>query len=204
LRIGETVQQQGVFGPFVAVSGGAELSAVACDPLQDSEFSLSMKLAWKKILAGERLEETESILTGMLSWLGHLAEPWMLLGVIALLRGQAAKAKESFLRPYQIRHSRERGNSCLDPEEIVWLSLTGVLMADSVLVQQMRAAAAGIKYLGLRRIEWLFQRQGRLDAPPPSDIVTRQSEDRLTTHWTGQLDINSWISLMNRIMAANR
>jgi hypothetical protein len=204
LRPGETVQQQGVFGPFVAVSGGAELPAVACDPLQDSEFSSGMKQAWQKIVTGDRLEEAEAALSDMLTWLGHMTEPWMLLGVIALLRGQAAKAKECFLRPCLIRSSREQGNTCLDPEEVVWLSLTGVLTVDSVLIQQMRAEAANIRYLGLRRVEWLFQRQGKLDVAPPTNVVARQSDDRLTTHWTGQLDINSWIALMNRIMAANR
>jgi hypothetical protein len=204
LRPGETVQQQGVFGPFVAVSGGAELPAVSCDPLQDSEFSLGMKQTWQKILAGDRLEEAEASLAHMLTWLGHLAEPWMLLGVIALLRGQAAKAKEFFLRPFQIRSAREQGNTCLDPEEISWLSLTAVLMADRDLVQQMRIEAANIRYLGLRRVDWLFQRQGNLDSVPPANIVARQVDDRLTTHWTGQLDINEWSTLMNRIMAANK
>lgn len=204
LRPGETVQQQGVFGPFVAVPGGAELPAVACDPLQDSEFSLGMKDAWQKILAGERMEEAEAALTGMLGWLGHLTEPWMLLGIIALLRGQAARAKEFFLLPYQIRFSRECGNTCFDPEEIAWLNLTGVLMADGGFVQQMRAEASGIRYLGLRRMEWLFQKQMNPDALPPPGVEERQPDDRLTTHWTGQLDIDTWSGLINRIIAANK
>ncbi|MFA4994589.1 MAG: glycosyltransferase [Bdellovibrionales bacterium] len=204
LRPGETVQQQGVFGSFVAVSGGEEKPAVACEPLQDSEFSLNMKTAWQKILVGESLDEAEAMLNGMLTWLGHLAEPYMLLGVIALLRGHPTKAKEHFLRPFQIRHVRERGNTCLDPEEIAWLSMTGVLMVDREFTQQMRSAGVGVRYLGLRRMEWLFEKQGNFDSKPPTDVVARKSDDRLTIHWTGQLDINSWVALMKRIMTANR
>ncbi len=205
LRPGEAVQQQGFFGPFVAVPSQENLPAIACaQPLPDSEYSLTMKAAWQRILAGVEFDEAESALCGMTTWLAHLAEPWMLMGILALLRGQLARAKEFFLRPYQIRVARGKGFTYLDPEEIVWLSFTGVLMCDGGLVQQMRAEGSNIQYLGLRRIEWMYQKQMHPETPMSQDVATRKPGDRITTHWTGQLDINTWISLVNRIMEANK
>ncbi len=204
LKPGETVQQHGVFGPFAAVPGGAEVPAVAGDFMKDSEFSLTMRAAWNNIVAGERLQEAEQALTNLLGWLTHLSEPYMLLGVIALLRSEPSKAKEMFIRPYQIRCLREQNNTFYDPEELVWLAMTAVLMNDGNLTRELRAAAEGVRFLGLRRLEWLFQTQGRFDEPPTANVTDRKPDDALSVHWTGQVDIINWQSLMSRIMSANQ
>ncbi|MDD4617214.1 MAG: glycosyltransferase [Alphaproteobacteria bacterium] len=204
LKPGEMVQQRGVFGPFEAVRGGDDIPAVSDAEIKDSEFSAAMKAAWRNIIAGEDLQGTGLALNSMLEWVGHIAEPYMLLGVIALLHSEREKARDFFLRPYQIRCAREQNHTFFDPEELAWLAMTGVLMSDARLAGEARALSRGIPYLGLRRLNWLFDTQGRFDAPPASNVHSREDGDRLTTHWTGQLDLETWRFLMNRIMNANR
>lgn len=203
LKPGESVQQQGVLGPFRAVSTGA--SALAADILGDSEFCAAMRSAVDLIIKGGSPEVAETTLKTVVNWLGHLHEPFVPLGIIALLRGQRAKAKEMFLTPFTIRERRE-GVTCFDPEELAWLWITGELMTDDSLLSMVKAQAHGVAHLSLRRMAAACTARTPEDGPLKitPELLNRQSGDRLSIHWTGQLEWTDWLNLITRIIAANQ
>jgi hypothetical protein len=203
LRPGETVQQEGVLGPFRAVTGGANAACPAA-AFRDSDFSAAMKKALDLVASGRNLEEAETLLRAVAGWLGHLHEPYVLLGLIALLRGEAAQAKELFLTPFAIRERRE-GMTCFDPEEVAWLWITGVVSKDQSLIDLAAAQSTGVNHLSLRRMAVIRAMSLQADITPHLDTVLAKSEgDRLSIHWTGQLDWPVWLDLVKRILAANK
>jgi len=203
LRPGETVQQQGVFGPFKAVPGGVNVPAMAAEPLGDSDFSAAMKKAVNLILRNQNLDEAEATLQAVASWLGHLHEPYVQLGLVALLRGQPGRAKEMFLKPYAIRAQRE-GVTSFDPEELAWLWLTGSILSDDGLVNLAIMKADGVRHLSLRRMAAVRAAQQGSVPEITSALLNRSDDDRLSIHWTGQLEWGAWLALVSRISAANK
>ncbi len=203
LRPGESVQQQGVLGPFNAVPSG--LPSLDAHPLGDSDFAIAMKQTMRLILDDRNLDEAEAILRNVASWLGHLHEPYVPLGIMELLRGRPARAKEWLMTPYAIRARRE-GGTCLDPEEIAWLWITGELLGDENLVKLATTSADGVEHLSLRRARAVCTPrtpdQGPLQIT--SELLHRTDCDRPSIHWTGQLDWNVWLDLVSRIMSANQ
>lgn len=204
LRPGEVVQQQGVFGPFKAVPGRTSSLDLAATALGDSEFSAAMKQAMNLILCNRDLEAAEAVLKRVAGWLGHLHEPYVPLGLIELLRGQPARAKEMFLSPYAIRVRRE-GVSCFDPEELAWLWMTGLILGDDSLVKLAAANANGARHLSLRRMAVVCTERSAADGPPKitPELLSRADGDQLSIHWTGQLEWGVWLDLVRRIMAPN-
>ena len=199
---GEIVQQQGVFGPFKAVATGSP--ALCAAPLGDSEFSAAMKQAMNLIVCNGDLNAAEAVLKRVAGWLGHLNEPYVPLGIIELLRGQPARAKEMFLAPHAIRVRRE-GVSSFDPEEIAWLWMTGLLLGDDRLVKLAAEKANGARHLSLRRMAKVCTERTAVDGPPKitPELLTRAEDDQLSIYWTGQLPWDVWLDLISRIAAAN-
>ena len=204
LRAGETVQQQGVLGPFKPVPGGTTLPALAADPLDDSDFSAAMRQSINFILRDQNLDGAAATLKTVAGWLGHLHEPYVPLGIIELLRGQPGRAKEMFLTPYAIRAGRE-GASYFDPEEIAWLWMTGLILGDSTLINLATSKADGARHLSLRRMATVCTERTAGEGPPTVTpaLLSRTDGDQLSIHWTGQLEWCVWLDLVRRIMAAN-
>jgi hypothetical protein len=163
-----------------------------------------MKQAMGLILCDRNLDAAEAVLRRIAGWLGHLHEPYVPLGIIELLRGQPARAKEMFLSPYATRVRRE-GASFFDPEEIAWLWMTGLLLSDESLVALATANADAAQHLSLRRMAMACTERTAADGPPniTPELLNRASDDQLSIHWTGQLPWSVWIDLVGRIMAAN-
>jgi hypothetical protein len=164
-----------------------------------------MKRAMKLILCDRNLDDAEATLNTVTSWLGHLHEPYIPLGLIALLRGQPARAKEMFLNPYTIRARRE-GATSFDPEELAWLWITGEILGDPNLVKLAIDNAAGVHHLSLRRMATVCTLRTTADGPLQitPELLSRRGNDRLSIHWTGQLEWSVWLDLISRIMAANK
>ncbi len=203
LRPGEIVQQQGVLGPFRAVPCDANIPALAAEPLGDSDFAAAMKKAMGIIVNNGNLLEAEAILKSVAGWLGHLHEPYVPSGLIALLRGQPARAKEMFLNPHAIRTRRE-GVTDFDPEELAWLWMTGVILSDDSLVNLSLAESEGVRHLSLRRMAVVQAAMaGKVDQNA-GPALTRMKDDRLSIHWTGQLEWSAWLAVVSRILAANK
>ncbi len=202
LQPGQVVQQQGVFGPFKAVPTGSQ--ALCATALGDSEFSVAMKQAMNLILCNRDLDAAEALLKRVAGWLGHLHEPYVPLGIIELLRGQPARAKEMFLTPYTIRVRRE-GVSFYDPEEIAWLWMTGLLLGDDSLVNLATTNADGARHLSLRRMAMACTERTAADGPAKitPELLNKKDDDQLSIHWTGQLPWEVWLDLISRIATAN-
>jgi hypothetical protein len=179
--------------------------SLSAGPFDDSDFTALMKKAMKLILCDRKLDEAEATLNTVASWLGHLQEPFVPLGLIALLRGQPARAKEMFLNPYAIRLRRE-GATSFDPEELAWLWITGEILGDANLVKLAADNAGGVQHLSLRRVATVCTQRTAADGPPQitPELLSRRDTDRLSIHWTGQLEWSVWLELINRIMAANK
>ncbi len=200
LRPGEMVQQQGVYGRFQAVSGGRNVPRIAEAAPWQSVFQQRMRRALALIIDNGNLEDARAELNDMANWLGHLCEPVFPLGLIALIEGAVDDAQQLFARPFEIRKNRD-GLSLLDPEEIAWLWFCGMLRSDARLVEAMQQMASAITHVSLRRMAWL---EGRLSGG--SSVLEKPErlyEDRLSTHWLGEVAFKDWLSLVNRILIAN-
>ncbi len=203
LQPGETIQQQGILGPFVAVHGDAHTPAIATH-YPDSDFSAAMKKAQALILSGDHLDQAEALLMDAVSWAGHLTEPCVPLAIISLLRGQPQEAKKRLLVPHQIRKSRDNLDD-FDPVEIAFLFLADVLAQDPELLAITQREMQATQHVSLRRMEWLGKiiSSGGGASNPPVNVLSYIAGDRFSTHWMGALPMGQWLSLMTRIFAAH-
>ncbi len=203
LRSGETVQQQGAFGPFVAVPQRENVSALHGE-LHGNDLTVLMETALENILRGENFKETEESLLSVLDWVGHIGEPWVPLGLVQLLRGDLSKAISLFSMAYIIREKRDT-ISDLDPEEVAWLSLAGAMAGNQALLDMTRGKSAEMRHVSIRRMQWLgvVLASGGDASSPPDDVLARMPGDRLSIHWLGQVDLKDWLGLVDRVLTAN-
>ncbi|MDR3424697.1 MAG: glycosyltransferase [Alphaproteobacteria bacterium] len=244
LKAGETVQQQGVLGPFKAMEKipsppswgemgracpvldtgvrgavesptmtppsphppkeeGSDLPAIAAT-YPDSVISAQLRSWLGRILGNESLDEISDEILKIPDWLFHMMEEWVLLGIIAALKGDMPHATEFFLAGQSLR-KKLTGYTDYDPEEIAWLSLIAAMTGNAALLDMTRREAAGMQHLSLRRIAWLgnILASGGDASNPPPEALHRQPNDRLSIHWTGQLKMREWLGLIERILAAN-
>lgn len=202
LRPGEVVQQQGLLGPFAAVPDRPGLPAIGGFLPPDNEFSAILKAACRMILDGGNLAEAETQLAEIANWGPVVREVWLPLALIALLRGDAERARQLLLGPHGFLQNRD-GISILDPAELAWLMAVATMLRQPQQVAEIAAEAVGVPHLSLRRMQWMLAAiQG---APPeaPDGLMNRLPGDRLSTHWLGQLDFGNWTNLIGRIFAAN-
>ena len=208
LQAGEMLRQQGQFGGFRAVPACAGTPAIADCRMADNPVGAVLREARAAIFSGAPLAPVQAALQEVASWI-HLAEPWLLLGVAALLQGRAAEAKAAFLRPAQIQHGRHSYHQlaphllvCLDPVEMAWLLFTGFLTEDLALVQMVTPQTQGVRHLSLRRVLWLLD-GGDLEQVRGRALDARLPDDRLSVHWIGQEDFATWRDLLRRILLAH-
>lgn len=204
LKPGETIRQMGVLGPFKAVPiSDPPLSAIA-DDYPASDVSERFDNLLNCILQNNRLHEVEAQLVEMSGWLFHMTEDWVLLGIIALLKGDLTHASEFFMAARAIRQ-KFTGYTDFDPEEIAWLSLTAALSGNAELISLTQRESASMRHLSLRRVQWLGKilATGGDASNPPPEVLRRQADDRISIHWTGQMDIRIWLNLIRRILDAN-
>jgi hypothetical protein len=207
-RPGEVVVQQGIFGPFRAVAGSA-IPAVRDCAVPDNEITAILRAARAAIHAGAELDEAERSLRDI-TGIHLMADPWLLLGVIALLRGQKTEASGYFFQPAarQAQRHEEFGFASdtrivVDPVELAFILLLAWLMRDAGLRNLVDAQGQGVRHLALRRMRWLVDAldgKAQADAVEPGDVLPG---DRTSIHWLGQEDTATWRGLMRRILAAN-
>jgi len=204
LKPGETIRQQGILGPFEIVPDPQGLTPAITGAIPESDISRFFQKWLTRLTQAEAFETSDPDILKMPEWIGHMLEPLMFLGIMALLKGGLAQAQIYFLKPQQIRH-QQSGYSEYDPEEIAWLSLTAALSGNQELLQLTRRKAATMRHMSLRRVQWLGQilaSDGHTSRPPES-LHVPLADDQLSTHWTGQLAFKDWLTLIKRILAAN-
>jgi hypothetical protein len=206
---GEVVVQQGHFGPFAAVKGPAKPAVRDCS-VPDNDMTAILRAARAAIFAGVKLDDAERSLREIAGW--HVvSEPWLLLGVIALLNGQLETARDHFLQPAALQNSRHVTFDfapgtliAFDPVELAWLLFVAWLRHDADLVRLVDAhESLGMRHLALRRMRRLI---AEADGVAPTEFAEpdgRLPKDRLSIHWLGQESTATWHALISRILAAN-
>ncbi len=205
---GNIVQQVGQFGPFrLAPEGSPRLVGRA---IPDNEITSILRAARDAILGDAPLEAAEAGLRQAIGWIGHLMEPWLLLGVVALLRGAPDQALHCLARPAAIQEGRHR--SCglpaeqlvtYDPVELAWMMIAARLSGDEHLLAAIRTASGQTRHVALRRAAWLMNALDGDTAPPPLSLQHRLPTDRLSVHWLGQEEFPTWLALIRRALIAN-
>ncbi len=201
---GQVVQQQGMFGPFSLVADRPSTPRCTAMPNRPNPVTATLQEARAAILSGDDLDMSETKLRETASWLGHFTEPWLLLGVIHLLRGDAAGAKTCLLHPSAIQFQRhaphipaEHARICFDPVELAFMLLTAALLDDVGLMSLAYGQAQDVRHLALRRMLAL------LDEGSASEPDTRRRDDRPSIHWLGQENAGEWHGLIARIFSAH-
>ena len=136
-------------------------------------------------------------------WIGHVAEPWFMMGVIAFALGDRQAAGEWLAQRSAAQGQGDPALGLLDLCEIAWLLLYAYLAADEELFRQMTDCAAATSHVAIRRMQWLID-----GAKPIADLSAAaldgpRPDDRLSIHWLGDEDFDSWFALIRKILVAN-
>lgn len=202
LKPGQKVQQDGVFGAFKAVADTAQKPSIANLVVHDNPMGARLRAARDALLNDGNLGAAADGIRDTMEWIGHVAEPWFLMGVIAFTIGDLDNAAGWLSRRSAIQGKDDPALCLLDPCEIAWLLLLAYITADEALFGQMSECAAATAHLSIRRVQWLIDgarpvtdlAAAGLDAPRPDDC--------LSIHWLGDEDFQSWFGLIHKVLAA--
>lgn len=203
LRPGEKVQQEGVFGAFRRVPDGAAAAPIAHFAVHDNPMGDVLRRAREALLRGGDLQAAAAELKAVMGWIGHIAEPWFLMGVIALAIGNPDNAAAWLARRSAAQGAQDPELGLLDPCEIAWLMLVAGLTGQQDLLQQMCDCAAATSHVSIRRMQWLIGGTQSGADPAAAGLDGPQPGDHLSIHWLGDEDFQSWLGLVQRVLAAN-
>jgi hypothetical protein len=203
LKPGEKVQQDGVFGRFKAVLDTVQMPAIAGFTVRDNPMAAKLRAAREALLSGGNLAGAVDGLREAMTWIGHVGEPWFMMGVISFALGDLENARAWLVRRGNAQGQEDASLGLLDPCEIAWLMLVAYLSADEELLQQMSEAAATTSHLSIRRVQWLID-GGR----PVADLAAAGldqplADDRLSIHWLGDEDFDAWFGLIHTGLSAH-
>ena len=201
LQSGEMIQQEGLYGPFQIVPAKLGVPSVDTPSSGDNQMTEILRQARSAILSGRGLEAAEARLLDVVTWTGHIAEPWFLMGLVYLLRGDAISAALAMGRRAESQGAIDESLVIFDPVEIAWLMLIARITANGGLEQAMRERAVGLDHVSLRRVLWLLD--GTAITPGVDDVMVRQTNDLLSVHWLGDEDFTEWCDLVRRVFTAN-
>lgn len=201
LKPGEMVQQDGVFGRFRAVPDGAP--AIAGFAVRDNPMGVKLRAARHALLSGDNLPEAVEGLRTAMQWVGHVAEPWFMMGVLSFALGDLKNAVKWLEQRSTLQGRNDPELGLFDPCEIAWLMLVAYVTADEALYRRMCECAAATSHVSIRRVQWLIGgaapvadlAAAGLDAPRPGDC--------LSIHWLGDEDFDSWFGLVQRALVAS-
>lgn len=199
-KSGEVTQQTRQFGKFRNVPAKSGTPAIENFSLHDNPMSAILRDARDAILIGDDLVETQAALNDASQWIGHIAEPPFMLGILAMLQGQLEDAIVLFTRRGNAQGRLDPNMGRLDPCEIAWLLLLSALLNDADLREMMMRQAETVPHVSIRRAMWLMSgpvqcidfKAAGLEGPMPGDC--------LSIHWFGQEDFPQWLALMERVL----
>jgi hypothetical protein len=202
LQPGEKVQQQGVFGTFRAVADGEGVPSIAGFEVRDNPMGVKLRAARDALLNDGNLVAAAEGLRASMQWVGHVAEPWFMMGVVSYALGDLANAVKWFEQRSSLQGGSDPELGLFDPCEIAWLMLLGYITADEALFGRMTECAARTAHVSIRRVQWLINgaapvadlAEAGLDGPRPGDC--------LSIHWLGDEDFASWFALVQRGLMA--
>ena len=201
LKPGESVQQQGVFGRFAAVPAGAGAVSVAGLEVHDNPMAERLRAARVALLHDGDLIAAANGLRECMGWVGHVAEPWFMMGVIAMAVGNHADAAEWLGQRARVQGGQGAGLGLFDPCEIAWLLLLAYCTDDEALFRQMAEAANATSHLSIRRMAWLIDGAPEVADLAEAGLAHPLPGDAPSIHWLGDEDLDDWFSLMQRVLA---
>jgi hypothetical protein len=202
LKPGQKVQQKRVFGTFRAVRDGADVPSIANFVVRDNPMGVKLRAAREALLYGGDLGAAATGLQEAMQWIGHIAEPWFMLGLIAFAAGDLENASQLIAKRSIAQRSAGTSLGLLDPCEIAWLMLIAHLQGDAALFAEMSRCAAATSHVSIRRVQWLID-----GAKPVADLAAAgldkpRPDDCLSIHWLGDEDMDSWCAMVLRAHAA--
>ncbi|MBV1691287.1 glycosyltransferase [Novosphingobium sp. G106] len=203
LKPGEKVQQEGVFGRFKAVPDIAQVPTIADFTVRDNPMAVRLRAAREALLSGSDLAPAVDGLREVMSWVGHVGEPWFMMGVISFALGDLDNARTWLLQRCGAQGQEDASLGLLDPCEIAWLMLVAYLTADDVLLRQMSHAAATTSHLSIRRVQWLIDGGAPVADIAEAGLDRPRPDDRLSIHWLGDEDFDAWFGLIHAGLSAH-
>lgn len=203
LKPGERVQQDAVLGKFKVVKDGPDVAPIANYRVQDNPMAVRLRAARNALLNDGDLQMAADGLNEVMEWVGHLAEPWFMTGVIAFAIGDLDNAASWLAQRSAIQGKEDFRLGLLDPCEIAWLLLLAHLSADAELFQQMSECAAKTSHVAIRRMQWLIDGAKAVTDLAAAGLDQPRSGDCLSMHWLGDEDFPSWFGLIQRVLVAN-
>jgi len=206
LKPGQTIRQEGLFGRFYIVPEDNTCAPAIDAHYPDSEVSALAKMWLNALATGEGIDEIMSKTSRLCGWMANMTEYWVPMGVFAMLKGDLETAKKCLLTPHKIRQT-ESGFEEYDPEEIAWLSLAAALSGDKQVMLMTKKESAHMRHLSLRRMEWLgyvsASGSSMESGDIPEKVQRRLTDDHMSIHWTGQMEMRDWLKLIRRVLDAN-
>ena len=203
LKPGQVIRQNGIFGRFEAVASDAGLPAIAGYAVYDNPLSAKLRAAREALLNDGDLGPVADDLREVMGWIGHVAEPWFMMGLVALAVGDLQNAREWLIRRSQVQGQADPAMGLLDPCEIAWLLLVAHLTADDRLFERMSACAAATEHLCIRRMQWLIGGAAAVADLAAAGLEHPQPGDRMSIHWLGDEDFDAWFGLIRRVLTAS-
>lgn len=201
LAPGQMVEQQGIFGGFRAVPERGEGLPVARYVARDNPMAQRLRAAREALLGEGDLTQAARGLNEAMGWVGHVGEPWFMMGVISLALGEREAARDWLARRGRLQGSRDPALGLLDPCEIAWLLLLAYITADEDLLAQMLRGANGAPHVSVRRVLWLIEGTLPLDDLAEAGLERPRPGDVHSIHWLGDEDFDAWFGLVQRILA---
>lgn len=203
LKLGEKVQQDGVFGKFKAVPDTVQVQSIADFTVLDNPMATRLRAAREALLNGGDLAAAVEGLREAMTWVGHVGEPWFMMGVISFALGDLDNARSWLLQRCDAQGQEDAGLALLDPCEIAWLMLIAYVAADDELFQRMLQAAAATSHLSIRRVQWLIDGGAPVVDLAEAGLDKPRAEDRLSIHWLGDEDFDAWFGLIHKGLSAH-
>jgi len=161
-----------------------------------------LRAAREALLTGGDLAAAANGLNECMSWIGHIAEPWFMLGLISFANGDFETAAELVAKRGAAQSKAGASLGLLDPCEIAWLMLLGWWLGDRDLVAEMTKSAAATSHVSIRRVQWLIDGAENADDLAAAGLAGPRPGDCLSIHWLGDEDFDSWTGLILRGRAA--
>ncbi|WP_167737374.1 glycosyltransferase [Sphingomonas parva] len=202
LKPGQKVQQDGVFGRFRAVPDRGHVPAIARFDVWDNPMGVRLRAAREALLNDGDLKSAAEGLNECMTWIGHIAEPWFMLGLISFASGDFETAAQLVAKRSAAQSKAGASLGLLDPCEIAWLLLLGWWLGDRDLVAQVNEAAAATAHVSIRRVQWLIDGAATIEDLAAAGLDGPRPGDCLSIHWLGDEDFDSWTGLILRGRAA--
>lgn len=196
-------QQAGRFGGFRNVAPRPDLASVEGLHLEADPMSTLLALASAAIRDGGDLPLAKARLDECCTWIGHIAEPRFLLGVIAMMQGDLDQGFKLISRRAIVKEGDRHSLGLLDPCELAWLLLISAIRADSDLCQPLLERAKATPHLSVRRALWVLSGSPHDIDFGEEGLMTALPGDWSSIHWLGHEDFPQWLRMAARLMAGN-